>query len=187
MAGEEAMLRELEQRRANLQSPAKALGTELWMEFLSAKYQHLPCKNAAGKSEWTVSETMLAVDKDLKDGKSMTYEKWVGYWRRWMLRERWAHWRTRSAWIVRARARVQAKQRGQRSEALLAAAAKRAAELAWGARGTQGAGAGELQAKCKQYYSVFPAGDEVGSYRALHAQRQRKSDWKALPKPRLPQ
>ena len=92
----------LEQRRADLASPSQKVVEEFLQEAMESVTEHLP--NKQHDTRHTLKEILLAIDHDIEAGQVISYEEYVGYWRRYMATHRY---------YVRLRARAEARVAGR--------------------------------------------------------------------------
>ena len=97
----------LEQRRADLASPSQKVVEEFLQEAMESVTEHLP--NKQHDTRHTLKEILLAIDHDIEAGLVVSYEEYVGYWRRYMATHRY---------YVRLRARAEARVAGNYLKAL---------------------------------------------------------------------
>jgi hypothetical protein len=86
----EGKLEELMRRRANLKSPAQAIAEEFMMETLETTYEMAPSRDHS--TRLPLRAILWNIDNAIASGNVVTYDKYVLYWRRYMVFERLRAW-----------------------------------------------------------------------------------------------
>ena len=73
---------ELARRRAAQAPPAQKVIEEFMMDAQESTTEHLPSKRH--ETRLSLKEIQLRIDKDIKEGRVITYQQYVGYWQRWI-------------------------------------------------------------------------------------------------------